>query len=316
MKAQSGLALAIAVAMLGAAVGWLGLGDSSEVTTKIGTRHFDTTGGISLLAGGGSEGLLPDAARGAAGSLVVSDIETRLLIEGSLRGAELDGSWGQWAYGALRPDIALRQRFDQLLTTVGELSTDELRAFIASRAERDTSPEQAQTVLALWDRYLTLQQVRFPALIDLNRPAEWSHELQAHQLARREHLGHAWADAFFGEEEQRFRDLIAEHSQTTAARPSVTAPNALSPSADLSSGVLHQLRVATYGREAAERLREEDLAQAAWQTRLGNARNAITRLRQAPELSEPQREEAVTQWLAQNFPAAEQVRARALLGLP
>jgi lipase chaperone LimK len=310
------LALAIGVAVLGAAVGWLGLGDSSEVTTKIGTRHLDTTGGISLLAGGGSEGLPPDAARGAAESLAVSDIETRLLIDGSLRGAELDGSWGQWADGALRPDIALRQRFDQLLTTVGELSTDELRVFIASRAERDTSPEQAQTVLSLWDRYLTLQQVRFPALIDLNRPASWSRELQAHQLARREHLGPVWADAFFGEEEQRFRDLIAEHSQTAAVRPSVSIPNALSPSAELPSSELHQLRVATYGREAAERLREEDLAQAAWQTRLDNARNTITRLGQAPELSEPQREEAVTQWLAQNFPAAEQVRARALLGLP
>jgi len=95
----------------------------------------------------------------------------------------------------------------------------------------------------------------------------------------------------------------------------VTAPNPLSPSTELPSGVLHQLREATYGREAAERLREEDLAQASWQTRLGNGRNTITRLRQAPELSEPQREEAVTQWLAQNFSAAEQVRARALLGL-
>jgi lipase chaperone LimK len=210
----------------------------------------------------------------------------------------------------------LRQRFDQLLTTAGELSTDELRAFIASRAERDTSPEQTQKVLALWDRYLTLQRLRFPASIDLNRPADWALVLQSHQLARRAHLGPAWADAFYREEEQRFLDLIAERSTPAAARSSVAVLSALAPHPDLPADALHQLRVATYGHVPAERLREEDLAQAAWQTRLGSARDTIGRLRQAPELSEPQREQAVIQWLAQNFSAPEQVRVRALLGLP
>lgn len=316
MKTRAGLTTAIGVAVLATTLGWLGLGERSEDAGTGATRAIDTTGGISLLAGGGSEGPPPDQAAGTPGAPGDAGIDARLMVKGSLRGAELDGSWGQWVGGALRPGIALRQRFDQLLTTVGEVSTGELRAFIASRAERDTSPEQAQAVLALWDRYITLLQVRFPESIDLSRPADWSRVLQAHQLARREHLGPAWANAFFGEEEQRLRELITERTQAATARPAASSIDALQPYAQLPAAALHQLRVATYGREAAERLREVDLAEADWQTRLGNARDTIARLRQAPELSEPQREQAVAQWLAQNFSAPEQVRVRALLGLP
>ena len=315
MKPHPGLVAAIGVAVLAAALGWLGLREVGEASREAGARHLDTTGGISLLAGGGSEGPpIPDA--NGPGAIGAADIETRLFTDGSLRGAEFEGGWGRWMDGRLQPDFALRQRFDQLLTTVGEIRTDELRAFIASRAERDTSREQALAVLALWDPYLALQQVRFSATLDLSRPADWPRVLQAHQLARREHLGPAWADAFYGEEEQRFRELIAERSQATLARAPAAATDALNPSAQLPATVLHQLRVATYGREAAERLREEDLAQIAWQTRLGNARDTVHRLRHAPELSELQRELAVEQWLAQNFSASEQIRVRALLDLP
>ena len=314
MKAHPGLIVAIAVAVLAAALGWLGLGERIDATGAGGTRSIDTTGGISLLAGGGSEGS-PMTNAGGPGSIDAADIETRLFTDGSLRGALFDGSWGRWADGRLQPDFALRRRFDQLLTTVGEASTDELRAFVASRAERDTSPEQARAVLALWDQYLALQQVRHAETLDLTQPAQWPRLLQAHQLARREHLGPAWADAFFGEEEQRFRELITERGQAKPAG-STASINPLQPSAELPASVLHQLRVATYGREAAERLRAADQAEVAWQTRLDTARATLTRLRQAPELSEPQREQAVAHWLAQNFSETEQIRVRALLNLP
>jgi lipase chaperone LimK len=305
------MAIALAVVM-----GWLGLRDGGGSAGEASTLRMDTSGGISLLAGGGSEGP-PSAERisGSAQPRDAAEVETRLFVDGSLRGAELDGSWGRWVGGELRPDAALRDRFDQLLTTVGEVSTDELRAFVAWRAQRDTSREQALAVLALWDRYLALQQVRYAEALDLAQPALWPRVLQAHQLARREHLGPAWADAFYGEEEQRFRELIATRNQAVPAS-AATGTDALGPNAELPAGVLHQLRVATYGREAAERLRAEDQAQAAWQTRLDTARATVTRLRQAPELSGPQREQAVAQWLTQNFSETEQIRVRALLGLP
>ena len=313
MTSRARLAVAVAVA-LAAALGWFGLRDGGGDAGDPRTPRLDTTGGISLLAGGGSEGPpLPNA--GGPGSIDAADIETRLFTDGSLRGADFDGSWGRWVDGRLQPDFALRQRFDQLLTTVGEASTDELRAFVASRAERDTSPEQARAVLALWDQYLALQQVRHAETLDLMQPAQWPRLLQAHQLARREHLGPAWADAFYGEEEQRFRELITERGQTKPAG-STAGISPLQPSAELPASVLHQLRVATYGREAAERLRAEDQAEIAWQNRLDTARATLTRLRQAPELSEPQREQAVAQWLAQNFSETEKIRVRALLGLP
>jgi lipase chaperone LimK len=314
VTSRASLAVAVAAVLAAVALGWSGLRDSSDDASDPRTLRLDTTGGISLLAGGGSE-RPPAANAGAAGLIDAADIETRMFTDGSLRGAELDGSWGRWVDGGLQPDFALRQRFDQLLTTIGEASTDELRAFVASRAERDTSREQAQAVLALWDQYLALQQVRHAETLDLTQPAKWPGLLQAHQLARREHLGPAWADAFYREEEQRFRELITERGQ---AKPAGSAAgfSPLQLSAELPASVLHQLRVATYGREATERLRAEDQAQIAWQTRLDTARATLTRLRQAPELSEPQREQAVAQWLAQNFSETEQIRVRALLNLP
>jgi lipase chaperone LimK len=317
VKPHPGLLAALGVALVAAALGWLGLrdGGGDDGAGQASAVRLDTTGGISLLAGGGSEGP-PTPNAGAAGTIDAADIETRLFTDGSLRGAEFDGSWGRWVDGSLQPDFALRQRFDQLLTAVGEVNTNELRAFIASRAKRDTHREQAQAVLALWDAYLNLQQVRFAETIDLSRPSDWPRVLQAHQLARREHLGPAWAEAFYGEEEQHFRELIAERSQAPLPRPAGAPPDALNPNAELPASVLHQLRVATYGREAAERLREEDLAQIAWQTRLDNARDTVHRLRHAPELSELQRDQAVEQWLAQNFSASERLRVRALLNLP
>ena len=314
MTSRASLAFAVAAALAAAALGWFGLRDGGGDAADPRTLRLDTTGGISLLAGGGSEGP-PIANAGQPGSIDPAEIETRLFTDGSLRGADFDGSWGRWVDGRLLPDFALRQRFDQLLTTVGEASTDELRAFVASRAERDTSPEQARAVLALWDQYLALQQVRHAETLDLTQPAQWPRLLQAHQLARREHLGPAWADAFYGEEEQRFRELITERGQTKPAG-STAGINPLQASAELPASVLHQLRVATYGREAAERLRAEDQAEVAWQTRLDTARATLTRLGQAPELSEPQREQAVAQWLAQNFSETEQIRVRALLNLP
>jgi hypothetical protein len=83
-------------------------------------------------------------------------------VDGSLRGADLDGGWGNWNGQQLLPSRDLRRRFDQLLTTVGEAEPDELRAqLVAWLAERDLGPQGAQEVLAVWDRYLKLQQHTF-----------------------------------------------------------------------------------------------------------------------------------------------------------
>ena len=46
----------------------------------------------------------------------------------SLRGADLDGAWDVDAQGRLRPTIALRRRFDQLLGLLGEATLEQIGA--------------------------------------------------------------------------------------------------------------------------------------------------------------------------------------------
>jgi len=269
--------------------------------------------GWSLLALGGGVGPTTAAIQPPPYSPAEpEDLLHTLFTEGSLRGAELDGAWGAWDGQRLSPNADLRRRFDQLLTTLGETHVDELRRLVAWLAERDLGAPGAQAVLEVWDRYLKLQQHVFREPMDLARPERWPAVLQEHQLARREMLGMAWADAFYGDEETAFRQRL---DQTSTSQPTAE-PNWTAPApAGLAPEAWHRERVAALGQEAASRLQAEERAQADWDGRLATARSAIERLSQAPELSPVQRQEAKQNWLNQNFQGSERLRAGALLGL-
>lgn len=269
--------------------------------------------GWSLLALGGENAPAQSvAALHAKVTTAPEDLWHRVFVDGSLRGAELDGGWGAWDGRQLAPSRELRRRFDQLLTTVGETDSEELRTLVAWLAERDLGDAGAQAVLAVWDRYMALQRHSFQETLDLNRPGRWGQVLQEHQLARRNVLGLAWADAFYREEETAFRQRL-EQGQVSAA-PAETRWTAAPPEG-VSMEVWHHQRVAALGQEAADRLRAEERAQAEWEQRLADARLAIERLSRAPELSPVQRQQAVQNWVSQHFQGSERLRASALLAL-
>lgn len=269
--------------------------------------------GWSLLALGGADKPSANAAPQAPRPPVApEDLWHTLLTDGSLRGAELDGTWGAWDGRQLTPSADLRRRFDQLLTTLGETRPDELRLLVAWLAERDLGAPGAQAVLEVWDRYLTLQQHAFRETMDLGRPERWASVLQERQLVRRELLGMAWADAFYREEETALRQRLDPPPPTQNATEPVwtaAAPAGLAPQA------WHHERVVALGQEAADRLQAEERAQAEWEQRLTTARSTIEHLSRAPELSPGQRQEAVQNWLNQHFQGSERLRASALLGL-
>jgi lipase chaperone LimK len=238
----------------------------------------------------------------------------------SLRGTELDGSWGLDAQGRLQPTLALRRRFDHLLLLRdGEAGTATLARLVRQEVEAAAGAAAAQQVLDVWQRYVDLLDMRFATRVDLARPETWGPALAERQRARRDRLGLAWAQAFYADEEAELQALI--NTQGRSDR-SPAAPAAAAPAASgvmvlgLQRGGLGPEQRAALSPEQRERLQAVEAEQAQWTGRLDEARREVDALRVAAHLSAPQRREAIEAWLAQHFDAQEQVRVRALLELP
>ncbi|MFM9880224.1 MAG: lipase secretion chaperone [Burkholderiaceae bacterium] len=261
------------------------------------------------------------------------------LQRGSLQGTVLDGSWGTWSAGQLQPSLALRQRFDYLLTLHGEVTPAELRYWLAQQARMDVGSEHASQVLALWDQYLALQQSTGLGSANLNDPAAAQRAAAERAQLRRSLLGPQWAEAFYAEEEQALKALLerraagsqagsegVEASARSAAQnkpPAGFIPSQgallVPPSEGLTPAQASDLqaqRVAQFGPEAAQRLREEDALRLQWEQRLAQARQQVQTLARAPELSALQRQAAQEAALAAQFSGSDLLRARALLLTP
>lgn len=273
-----------------------------------------TSAGWSLLALGSGDTGQRSQTTAPRPSRSPEDVLHTLFTDGSLRGSTLDGGWGPWDGQRLRPDAALRRRFDQLLTTVGETTADELRQLVAWLAERDLGPRGAQAVLAVWDRYLTLQRHSFRETMDMTQPDRWPRVLQERQTVRRELLGSAWAEAFYAAEEDALRQRLGQSSELAKASAPVPAWTDPAP-AGTAPEAWHSQRVTALGQEAADRLLAAERAQADWEQRLATARQAVDGLARAPELSPLQRQAAIQRWVDTHFQGSERLRAGALLGL-
>jgi lipase chaperone LimK len=237
-----------------------------------------------------------------------------LIIESSLRGASLDGDWGEVGPQGLLPSMALRRRFDQLMTTIGELSPTELRAMVQALAERDLGPD-ATAVMAIWDRYVALTNAPLSVRPDPNNPQQWLVVLREQQAMRQNMLGADWASAFFAEEEAQLRATVAQ--LTSGAAPEASAPPAVwsAPPAGTSAADWQAQRQQALGPEAAARLAALDAEDSAWELRMDLARHAMRTLAIRAELSSLQRDQALQEWLDAHFKATEQVRVKALLGV-
>lgn len=234
-----------------------------------------------------------------------SDSSTAVRLEmTSLAGTQVDGAWPTDARGHLRADRALRTRFDYYLSLLGERPLSDLRDLLRRDAVAHLPAAAVDQALALWDSYLALQQYRWQRPLDLREPGKWGDVLAERQAVRRSLLGAAWAQAFYADEEQTLAQMIARVNG--GAQPGGSAAGPM---------VAEQAALPARLADADQREAELKTRWADWERRLAGARHEVRRLRTAAELSEPQREQAIAQYLAENFHSGEQTRARALLGL-
>ena len=217
----------------------------------------------------------------------------------SLRGSELDGDWGRLdSKRRLIPSRSVRLRFDQLLTLQGETSLEKISAYVEWSARR-THGDAAQQLIALWRHYLALIHVTNSTGLDLSDPHNWSIALAERHEARRLALGSAWATAFFEQDEAEFAAWSRQAVLPLSERPVAV---------DIEPGTLTPA-----GRD---RLKQEQLAWAAWQSRLTQARAEWSALQAQTALSNEARTAAFDTWIGAHFDASEQRRVRALLRDP
>ena len=255
----------------------------------------------------------------------VARVRQALFEQGSLRGVQPDGGFRLDAQGRLMPDRAVRRRFDQLLTTLGEASIEELGALLQQQARTELGSEDgAAQVMAVWERYLQLQRQLAPAGGTSSPPTADSLTLALQERARQRRLvlGNDWAEAFYGDEEAALQARLSSEAEAAASpapgrdSQATTLPSvarAPQPGEDLAA--LQRQREATLGPEAAARLQALDQAQAAWAQKVTEARSQVTRLQGAAELSAVQRQQAIDQLIESRFAPQDRLRARAVLGL-
>jgi lipase chaperone LimK len=218
-------------------------------------------------------------------------------LPNSLANTQTDGDWSIGPNGQPQPNIALRRRFDYFLLLQGEQDISTLATQMRQQLQAAHGAAAAQTIMGLWVSYLQLQQHNWTTQVNMQRSETWAPALAERSAMRRQLLGSAWAEAFYGDEERALRQTIAQANSglpiTPTTQPSdpIALPN------------------------AAERLAEHQAQWQQWEQRISAARSRVQQLRSAPELSEPQRNETVTGYLSQQFSGSELVRARAILGI-
>lgn len=266
-------------------------------------------------------------ASGPAAADAAEAVHRQLFSSGSLQGAQPDGAWVLDGQGRLLPAIGVRQRFDQWLSTLGEVSAEQLTALVQAQARRDLGEAGAAQVMAVWNRYLQLQQQRWTVALDGHDLRLWESALAERQRVRRALLGMAWAEAFYRDEETALRQhLQAKTGQATgesAAAEPLQRPGAAllpalaqAPAAGVDPRTLLAQRSAAFGPDAALRLQAEDEAQADWARRLERARAQHAALAADAQRSPAQRAQSMAQWIEAEFsPGSERLRVRALLGL-
>ncbi len=244
----------------------------------------------------------------------MAQVEEALFVKGSLRGTDYP-SWGTLRGEPVKPNRALRDRFDYYLLALNEASLAELTALVRMHAERDLGAQAAADILAVWERYLKLQQHAFKFAANPADPSSMQAALQEHQQVRQSTLGMHWAQAFYGEEEKL---LANDLTQALSGQPAKANEEHVlfQPPPGTDPQLLHQQRTERFGAEAAQRLRDLDDEAAKWEQRLARARTEIDAIRSNPGYSPPQRDDAIARYLDGAYPAAtERLRAEGLLGI-
>jgi lipase chaperone LimK len=237
-------------------------------------------------------------AGGSQGAAVVAPQTFAQWLEhsSSLRGAALDGAWGALdAQGQLQPSLAVRRRFDQLLTLLGERPVQEISGYIAAQSAAELGVAGGKQVHSIWQRYLALQQEPLRSTVVLSDRSTWPAAQAERQAQRVRHLGPQWAKAFFEAEEQAFAALMLD--------PPAAGPPPL-------------IDAATLTPQQRARWLDAQAETARWQQRLDAAHSHWQALARQPQLSDVQRQSQMATYLQGQFDAQEQRRVKAVLNLP
>jgi lipase chaperone LimK len=213
----------------------------------------------------------------------------------SLANTETDGDWSIGPNGLPQPSIALRRRFDYFLLLQGEVDLSAVAAQIRKQVLTAHGAAAAQQIMVLWESYLRLQQHAWTTQVNMQSRETWAPALAERTAVRRQLLGAAWAEAFYADEENALRQMIA---QANSGLPTTTVAQAAAPQPL---------------PDAAQRTAAHEAQWQQWEQRLDAARSRVAQLQSAPELSEPQRQEAISTYINQQFSGGELLRARALL---
>jgi hypothetical protein len=181
----------------------------------------------------------------------------------------------------------------------GEVDLSAVASQIRKRVLVAHGAEAAQQIMVLWESYLRLQQHAWANQVNLQSRATWAPALAERTAVRRQLLGTVWAEAFYADEENALRQMIA---QANSGLPATTVAQAAAPQP-----------LPALLSDAAQRTAAHEAEWQQWEQRLEAARNRVAQLQTAPELSEPQRHEAIITYINQQFSGGELLRARALL---
>lgn len=150
------------------------------------------------------QGLAPRLSEHAGAPMVDKGV-SRPLSSQSARATPQDWSV---EHGRLRPGKALRARFDRFLPVGQGVTLVDVRAALERQALPVLGRPITDEVLAVWDGYARLQSHLWRHPWVERQPQSWAPALAEQKLVRRQLLGEAWAQAFFGEEEAHQGRLI------------------------------------------------------------------------------------------------------------
>ena len=264
----------------------------------------------------------------------------------SLLGTDADGALSVDEEGHFVPNPDALAFFDYFLTATGEMSEAELRNYIVAEIRHRLSGPAASGAETLLDRYLVFRMAvrdlvgSGVAPPGLERRWQWIREL------RREHFGAEMAATLFGESEQvvrvdlerwrqsqdpslgsRERRALLESMEERLpqkireARERVLAPvrsyqeaSALR-AAGASNEEIFAARQNRFGRDAAQRLADLDVAREHWLERLADydaEREVLWAEMADAEIPHGERNAVLEALLEQHFEPSERRRARAL----
>ncbi|MEN1727679.1 MAG: lipase secretion chaperone [Pseudomonadota bacterium] len=222
--------------------------------------------------------------------------------------------------GRLIIDAGLRQRFDFVLTGLGERPLVQLRQLLIDQMRGDFDSAQIQQVLAEFDLYTAFLQAA-DELMQVTG-SDLASRFEAIQALQRDLLGDDRARAWFDDQNIDIARALAIRDGAIEAGNPDSDPMA----AELLEATGHRLAVemneqydslatdpalrfaereALYGSDAAERLAQLDQERAAWNARLEAYARYRDSLAQQHQMSGAEREQALTDWRLSEFSEAE-----------